>query len=134
MPLLSGYSPPHRHNAGNRQMAIAPTGWLQPLCWFSMCHLLSFYIQGTIEEGRFARVIEDGIPLWGPKSEEPAFLSCLDPCLLEFSCISACRSLRNLSSSEHIQTSNLLYINAHQCTSYTNLFMVLHFATTFWSL
>lgn len=108
MPLLSGYSPPHRHNAG----------WLQPPLLGFQCAVSCHYIQGTIEVGRFARVIEDGIPLWGSKSEEPAFPLCLDPW------IAACRSLQNLSSSEQIQTSNLLYINVHQCTSYTNLFMV----------
>lgn len=102
----------------------------QAQCWLVaatsvgfQCAVSCHYIQGTIEVGRFARVIEDGIPLWGPKSEEPAFPSCLDPCFLEFGCIAACRSLRNLSSSEQIQTSNLLYINVHQCTSYSNLFM-----------
>ena len=82
MPSLSGYSPPHRHTeAGNCQCFVAPTGW------FSIC--LCLYIQGTIEEGRFARVIEDGIPLGGPKSDEPEFPSCLDPCFLEFSCNAA---------------------------------------------
>ena len=91
------------------------------------CAVSCHYIQGTTEVGRFARVIEDGIPLSGPKSEEPAFPSCLDPVLPG---VWLHRSMSQLTKTCHpANKSKRLYFHIfsiHQCTSIYIIHQLIH--------
>lgn len=87
------------------------------------CAVSCHYIQGTIEVGRFARVIEDGIPLSGPKSEESAFPSCLDPVLPG---VWLHRSMSQLTKPVIQRTNPNVQFTVHQCTSMYIIHQLIH--------